>query len=298
MFFWGRQEWGEEEDFGYDSVRPMAWYSKHLLALGGAATALFLLVEFFAGRTMLEKSLTSLASPIGVVWLMLFVWVYFSLMRRRIRQAVFGMVCWLLLTAAGNQFLSNQLARSLEARYDHIDPLNLDTYQYVVLLGGGAGTTPGGGVQLNSSGDRVMVAARMYDAGRAKKIICTGTNGLGGDDQPTPGEIAVELLSSLQVPKQDLLQLEGDNTSEEMASLKAWLDERGESGRVGLITSAWHLPRATRLAKGQGVAVDPIPANFLSEPDQPSPHWVIPGAHQFLVTTIVCKEYLAKLVKR
>ena len=128
MFFWGQREWSEgDEDYSYDSVRPMAWYSKHLLVLVGAGTASFLLVEFVGGRTMLEKSLTSLAAPISLVWLMLFVWVYFSLMRRRIRQAIFGFVCWLLVTAAGNQYVANQLANSLEARYEHIDPLNLDT---------------------------------------------------------------------------------------------------------------------------------------------------------------------------
>ena len=40
--------------------------------------------------------------------------------------------------------------------------LSVDPLETVVLLGGGAGEAPNRQVQVNSSGDRVVLAARLY----------------------------------------------------------------------------------------------------------------------------------------
>ena len=53
-----------------------------------------------------------------------------------------------------------------------------------------------------------------------------------------------------------------------MRSLAEILDG---SQRVGLITSAWHMPRALRLARANGLNPIPVPADFVSPPQHDRP---------------------------
>jgi len=97
--------------------------------------------------------------------------------------------------------------------------------------------------------------------------------------------------------------LPGDNTFQEITNLKRWMIEQNDAGievgRVALISSAWHLPRAKRLAREQEIDdVDLVPAGFLSAPNMASPHMVVPGAYQILVTSNIMKELLAGMVDR
>ena len=104
-------------------------------------------------------------------------------------------------------------------------------------------------------------------------------------------------MEELDVDANAILQLNGINTSEEMQNLKKWSD-RNPDKRIGLLTSAWHLPRAMRLAKAQGIEADPVAAGFFSQPYAPSPGVVVPSEYNLMVTAMVTKEYLARLVGR
>ena len=150
--------------------------------------------------------------------------------------------------------------------------------------------------------DRLVVASRMYHAGQIKKIICAGTNAFENVQLKDPAESAFEILQGLNVPVDDLISLDGVNTFEEISNLKRWVAEQksdgNDPGRVALISSAWHLPRAQRLASELELNVAPKPANFLSGPTVATPHVVVPGAYQILVTSQILKEFMAGLVKR
>ena len=253
------------------------------------------------GQAMAEKTATALLQPVGIVWLSLSLMVYFGWLQRRFIVAGACFACWLIITVAGNQFVSNSLASSLESRYYHMNPYEDYEYQYGLLLGGGTTSGPNGQSQVSSNGDRLVVTSRMYFAGKIKKIICSGTNSFD-DAAKGPADTAFEILQGLGVPTDDLIALPGDNTFEELTNLKMWVSQKIEAGddpgRVALISSAWHLPRVLRLAREHELDVSPVPANFLSEPLSTSPHMVVPGAHQLSVTSSVLKEFLAGLVKR
>ena len=311
MPFWNRKKhWEDEYDeyYAQDRERPSGRrtnvrYLAHLLMLGllaGLATAA---VGLVAGPTMVEKTLTSLVSPLGFVWLGLLVMVYFCLLNRQGWPAMIGFFCWLMLTVGGNQLVSNALIASLEEPFQDINPYESvegeRPFALVVLLGGGTNTTIKGRSQLNRGGDRVAVAARMYHAGRVEKIVCTGSQKYpAGELDLHPREEATNVLLGLGVPNEALLAIKGNNTSEEMKNLKTWLEENQIEGDVGVVTSAWHLPRAIRLAESNGLTVKPIPANFLSEPLGPTPSLIVPDAENLLITAQAIKEHLAGLVGR
>jgi uncharacterized SAM-binding protein YcdF (DUF218 family) len=86
-------------------------------------------------------------------------------------------------------------------------------------------------------------------------------------------------------------------TSDEIARYKALVEERGWK-RVGLVSSAWHLPRALALCREQGLEVVPIPANHRGRPAWPSPAYLVPQFDGFLDVQFACKEYLGRLVGR
>lgn len=304
MFFWNRSDASEFENYGWDESDPPPtyWYVQRfflfaLIVVGGIGVG-----AAMYGQAMAEKALTALLQPVGLVWILLGLMAYFGVLRRRYVTAGLCFFCWVVVTLAGNQFVCNSLANSLESRYSHMNPYEGDDYQYGLLFGGGTGLAPNEQSQLNMNGDRLAVASRMYRAGKIKKIICSGTNSFDGDEFKGPADTAYEILQGLGVPESDLLPLPGSNTSEEIANLKLWVKQQNDAGvevgRVALISSAWHLPRVQRLAREQELDTDPVPANFISSPMIATPHMVVPGAYQLLVTSQVIKEFLAGMVRR
>ena len=304
MFFWNRNGASEFETYRWDETDPppTSWYVQRLfffalIVVGGISIGAALY-----GQKMAEKTLTALIQPIGLTWLGLALVAYFCALWRRYVAAAGCALCWLILTLAGNQIICNSLASSLESRYYHMNPYEGETREYGLLLGGGSITGPNGQSQLSMNGDRLVVASRMYQAGQIKKIICSGDNSFANDQLKSPSDTAIEVLQTLGVPESDLIPLDGSNTYEEISNLKRWIAEQNKAGndpgRVAVITSALHLPRAQRLATQFEVDVAPMPANFLSGPPVASPHVVVPGAYQIMVTSQVLKEYLAGMVKR
>ena len=306
MLFWRKKDnWEDEYDEYYTrdlergGGKVRFRYLPHLLLLFFVAAVFCAIVGAVAGMTMLEKLLTSLAMPVGILWLMLLVTIYFSLINRTAWPAILCFACWLLLTVAGNSFFSRWYAGTIEQPYLSQDLNNVETYDVVVVLGGGTETRLSGLPQVASvSGDRVVQAARLWHAGKARKVMCTGLQSFRSTEEDMhPYEEATLLLEELGVAPQEILRLDGINTSKEMENLKKWAD-LNPGKRIGLLTSAWHLPRAMRLANGQGLEVESIAAGFFSQPYAPGPGIVVPNEYNLIVTAAVTKEYLASLVGR
>ena len=114
---------------------------------------------------------------------------------------------------------------------------------------------------------------------------------------------AARVWQDLGVPKEAITLLPAANTSEEVAAMKILIEQMGVE-RVGLLTSAWHLPRAVRLAKKQGLDVVPVPADFRSNTSTPRISWrglltnFVPNPLSFWETSLAVKEYLAGVVER
>jgi uncharacterized SAM-binding protein YcdF (DUF218 family) len=317
MAFWNRNKnWEDEYDEHYAQDRRTGqprgrgkfWFVPHLLVLGFIGAIFLGASGMIAGKTMVEKMVTSLASPVGIAWIILMIMVYFCLLTRQAWSAIIGFCCWLVLTIGGNQMVAQWIIGTLESPYQEIDALKIEPLDLVVVLGGGTNTALNGISQMDMGGDRVGIAARLYHAGLTRKIVCTGTQKFRSSPVDLhPREEAQDILIGLNIPKSDVMMMQGENTSQEMQNLKTWLSENGKNlversdsktPRVGIITSAWHLGRAMRLAKKNGLDLKPIPANFISEYYSPSPGIVIPTAENLLTTSRACKEYLAALAGR
>ena len=152
----------------------------------------------------------------------------------------------------------------------------------IVLLGGSMGieTNLSQYAEMWPSADRVWQAARLYRAGKARKIIATGN---GAVDTTLP------LLVDFGVAKDDVSFMDAANTEEEARSIGKMLgksvgveelgvEEFSESDspthplkhsstarpKVLLVTSAWHMKRARLMFEKYAPEIEVVcaPADF------------------------------------
>lgn len=288
-------------------MKPSPSFLKVLIILLFAAGLFLAVVWICLGRDAAEKIGTALCMPSGFLWLMLTaLTIQLWPTRRKSAQNVGGMgalLCWVVYSMGGNGYITDAMALALEAPYIKINPMDEDPVDIVIVLGGGGGLGANGRLQGNGSGDRMILAAQLYHRDPSTKFICTGQriesmNSTGID----PAETSRDILVRLGVPAASIDTAGGKNTSEEMQNLG--LKFRGSKIRIGLLTSAWHLPRATRLAARSGLTTVPLPADFRSSAQNQSPtagqriEAMIPNSAAFGSTWSFTKEYLGMLLGR
>lgn len=282
-----------------------SWLRSFAFIIGG--TVLLLVVVYFAlGRDAAEKIGTALFMPSGLVWLMLIALCLQLWPLRRSDRPAGGWMSLLCLAAyslGGSSSISEFMAASLEAPYVQVNPLAEPPVDIVVVLGGGGSQGANGRLQGNGSGDRLILAGQLYHKDPATKFLVTGQriesmNSSGVD----PADISLDILTRLGVPESSIERVGGKNTSEEMQNLRARFKD--SSLRIGLLTSAWHLPRATRLAARNGLKTIPLPADFRSSPPGQTPtigqriEALIPNGAAFGSTWSFAKEYVGMLIGR
>ncbi len=259
-------------------------------------------------RNVVEKVGTTLVMPSGMLWvLLLTLTIYMWLLPRQNNvgrsSAIAATVCFLLFSVAGNGLVADRLASALESDYLSIDPMRESPLDIVIVLGGGGGPGANGRQQGNSSGDRLILAAQLYHQKIASRFICTGQRiaSMNSTDVD-PAETSRDILLKLGVPDEAIEIQGGRNTSEEMRELgKRFSDS---SARIGLLTSAWHLPRAMRLAKTNGLQPVPLPADFRSALKSGGMttgqvvESMIPNGSAFGSTWSFAKEFLGMLIGR
>lgn len=302
----GKKNWEDQYDEDYaaradrrDRIKGSTLWI-HLIGFGLIVGLLIGLAGLICGQYVLEKTLASLASPVGFVWLILIFLAYFSLYFRQGWSAIITIICWSLLSLFGNGYIANQMMYQIEKPYIGQTINELETMDVLFLLGGGTTTNLTGAAQAGTRGDRVLKAARVYHAGKAKLIVCTGMQLFKTDDADLhPHQEAAKILSDLQVPEQAIAMIRGYNTSEEMQLAAEFLKQQSmQNAKIGVLTSAWHLNRAGRLAKSNGLDPVLIPSDFRSRHFSSGPNLLIPTADSLSDTTSCIKEFLAYLVGR
>jgi len=273
-----------------------------LLRFGAVSIVALVVIWALLGRMVAEKIATAIILPCGILWYLLMCCVVLAVASRQRKVAIAMGLVWLMYTACGNGLVSWKLAHSLEADFVDTDPLQQEPFDFVIVLGGGGSQGANLRMQGYGSADRILLAAQLYHSGIASKLVCTGKriSQMGGEG-PDPSDIAFDLLTGLGVPADAIERVGGRNTSEEMQTLRKRFED--SSPRVGLVTSAWHLPRALRLARRNGLNPTPLPADFMTGPNGPwtTGQWIdscVPQADNFVTAARVAKEYLAALVRR
>jgi len=171
--------------------------------------------------------------------------------------------------------------------------------EVIVVLGGGVGGAHLPFRQypdLGPSSDRVWHAARLFKAGKGKRVLLSGGAALSGG-QSEAGAMRRFLLE-LGVPDGFiLLETSSTNTRSNARFVREMLAKDGVP-RVILVTSALHMPRARRIFERAGFDVAPAPTDFEFVGVTWSVWAVLPDAAALEGSARAMKEILGYLLVR
>jgi len=169
-------------------------------------------------------------------------------------------------------------------------------YDAIVVLGGGIGAAHPPELpepHLNDGADRIWQAARLWKRGAAPRIIVTGGSFLAKHGGPplTEADAMRVFLIDLGVPA-DAITDEGAalNTIENIRNVRAIIGK----GRVALVTSAYHMPRALQLAARGGLDVGAFPTDYQAVPTARLPwdNW-LPSIAGLSQSNLALREIIA-----
>lgn len=209
----------------------------------------------------LSKFLPLFVYPTGLITLLIILSLAFWKKRRL--SKTFLILGFVILLVAGNKYVAQSFSRNLEWKYPPLaEGVTADA---IVVLGGGTEpeVTPRSMVEVNSAGDRVLYGAKLYKDGAAPKILLSGGDvDFWDESSSSPAEDMAILLEMMGVPADDLVILnQSRNTAEDAEYTCDYIKEKGYE-RVLLVTSGFHMPRATALFKGKGCPVIPAPTDI------------------------------------
>jgi len=153
----------------------------------------------------LSKILPLFVYPLGVVCF--FILMALILDKHNQFRRVLLIFALIILLISSNRWVSFALARSLEWR--DLPPEEMPQAPVIVVLGGGTESAdpPRPMSEVNSAGDRVIYAARLYQEGVAPHILVSGGNvDFSTSRGTTPAEEMTELLTLMGVPENAIWQ--------------------------------------------------------------------------------------------
>jgi uncharacterized SAM-binding protein YcdF (DUF218 family) len=185
------------------------------------------------------------------------------------RVVVTATILFLLLS---NRFVSFVLLSPLEARYTAVPeveqgqpaPIAIRECKFVAVLGGGHTEMQGRSAtsQLSTSAlARIVEAVRLLRILPDARLIVSGPGEIG---HPTHATVLARAAESLGVDpaRITLIDTAMDTEDESFAITRV-----AAGGRIALVTSSSHMPRAAHLFRKAGANFVPCPADFAARRD-------------------------------
>ncbi len=247
----------------------------------------------------ISKLLPQLIYPVSLtIWLSIFS----GLFAWRGHKRLAGIALFLsiaLLWVSSMRVTADYLSISLERKYLPVPIESSPVADAILVLGGGVATAepPRLAPDLDKASDRVLHAARLYKAGKAPVVIVSG-GGIAWQGATKPIAIPMKIiLQECGVPATAIImETKSLNTYQNVVETKRILEKEG---RVLLITSAWHMPRALATFRSAGINAIPSPTDFEAiELEQRTILDWLPEVKALERTTRIIKEYMGIAVYR
>ena len=267
----------------------------------GGAALVVVGVAFLPGALILSKTVARAILPVGLLWLALLLLTVIRLVVDDKRGALKRGALAVVVAVLGNEPLGQWLMQQLEAPFQ-ADPFAAGSFDAVVVLGGGAQEAPHAHFELGPSGDRVFLGARLWKAQKTPLLVTTGTP-IEGFQRPFDSlQATTTMWTEVGVDPAAIVTVTSTRTtSEEAAQVATLAKERGWR-RIGLVTSAWHLRRATRLfarhLSGSGVDVVPLAADHRGTPSWEGLYSVVPVGNGAYLQQKALWEWIGAAVGR
>ncbi len=252
----------------------------------------------------LKKLLGTLLMPLPLGFGLLTLGILLIALRRRWRGWFALLLGWFVLAAASNNGISRALTASLQNTCPAAfvpgatSPASAPAQPiaFVAVLGGGHGDNPAlpAGQQLSvSARARLIEGIRIALLHPSATLIVSGPKNEPDDDYPSHARILADAAVELGFPRDRIVEI---STARDTAEETAALAQLAGRKPVALVTSAWHLPRAMKLAAAAGLLALPCPADFLGgrEAAIPPRAWRSWSAEALGDSTRAWREYLGQ----
>ncbi|MBF9046443.1 YdcF family protein [Rhodobacterales bacterium LSUCC0031] len=207
----------------------------------------------------LHKLLPALASPI----MALFVLTLLSLLTR---SRAIKLVTLLLFLLTTNPILANRALAYLERDFPPEPLTSVEQLDHVVVLSGmiRAIVTEDGSLiyEFGDTVDRIEAGLTLLSTGQANTLILIRGQLPWSTGRPE-GEVLRDIALARGIaPDNIILTTPAQNTAEEAQAIAAMLPP---GARIGLVTSAFHMPRALQVFRDQGLDPRPIAVDYRQE---------------------------------
>ncbi len=245
---------------------------------------------------LLSKILLFLLSP--------YYWIVFLILlgildKNKTRKKKSFWAAFLIYFIFGNSALINYTYKAIEPA-----PLfqqNITTpFEYGVVLGGGFvsyNESLPDRVIFNESANRLTESLELFYSHKIKKLIISGGAGGIGRIKNIESIHAATFLNEIHFPDSALIiESASKNTYENGVNVKHLLDSLGYTGKVLLITSAIHIPRALAVFKKQNIQAVAYPADYEQKPKLEYLDYFLPGVRNLNDWQLIFKEWVGYMV--
>jgi len=249
----------------------------------------------------LSKILPVFVLPLGAMFCLFLIAIVLLLSQRQ-KFAIFCLCGGIgYLWIASLPVAAETFCASLEKTFSSVAIQDAPQSAVIVVLGGilGQPLPPRTESDLSGAADRILTAARLYRAGKAKKIIVAAGN-LPWLSTVHPEAVLIKkLLLEWGVPDcAIILDTMSRNSHENVINTKRLLDQYSLNS-VLLVTSAAHMPRAFALFSKAGVKVFPMPTDYqVVVSNRMTVFDWLPTAEALSLTSMVIRERLGMWVYR
>ena len=209
--------------------------------------------------------------------------------RRGVAFASLAML-WLLSLPV----VSDSLWRSIEQHALRPSITNAPTAQAIVVLGGMTWDIRGEQgmeTEWNENADRFWAGLDLFKAGKAPRLFLMAGRLPWEKNQKTEGHWLKEKAIELGVPADKIwLSPEVQNTFQEAQAVAKELP----SGRILLVTSAFHMPRARAVFEAQGLSVSAFPVDFRVVENETTVLDFLPDPGALAITSSAMRELLGR----
>lgn len=243
----------------FERRRQRSWH--RLAALGAALSLAIAAALMLSASLAMQKTAGLLVMPAGLLWQLLLLRASWNTRRQGLRAAGLDWLVFVAFTLAGSPHLGTAWLKGLEAPYPPVKVEDVQPMRAVFVLGGGTKITPDGLPELADAGDRVVLGARLLHAGKTSYLVSSGQSIEGlGQSRNMAAETA-DIWKQLGIEERRIVEVPGPrNTKEEVREYIEVIKSQGFD-RVGIVSSAWHLPRVLRHFEGSGIEVTPLGAD-------------------------------------
>ena len=286
---------GARKSAMHPPMNPPKRIAGFLWLLLPAAVCVVLLLWSIPSLLIAKKVIGLLVLPSGLIWLGLMAIVGCPGLHRWGRCLAALVLAG--YTVAGNAWTGAWLLAGLESPYAAMAH-PAEPFDAICVLGGGSSATPAGDAQLGPAGDRLIVPARWFLSGRTRHLVASGLSVTDIRGSRSLADDTAAVWLDLGIPETAIIRLsEPRTTAEEIRAYQKLIAAKSWQ-RVGVCSSAWHLRRVGQICRKEGVAMIPVPADFLSSPLPWTPMYAVPQARGFQNVQKALWEYLGGIIGR